>query len=136
MKLHCLVALSASLNCSQTFAQDAPIQHDAEFNVLQAQYAQKWAQDEAAVDEARGAGPSSFGYWAGTWPAKRNSRTLNLRLVFPMKGSKTSDRKPSGRSRHFSPNKARPCSNQNPLCRNPAKGPSIIDIKEHKWLQI
>ncbi|WP_171123431.1 MULTISPECIES: sulfatase-like hydrolase/transferase [unclassified Ruegeria] len=52
MKLHCLVALSASLICSQTFAQDAPIQHDAEFYVLQAQYAQQWAQDDAAVDAA------------------------------------------------------------------------------------
>ncbi|WP_171236649.1 sulfatase-like hydrolase/transferase [Ruegeria sp. HKCCA6837] len=47
-----VVYLSASLciAAQMVTAQDAPIVHDAEFYILQAQHAEKWAEDDAAVD--------------------------------------------------------------------------------------
>ena len=52
MKLLCTSMVSISLAASSVGAQDTPIQHDAEFYVLQAQHAPQWALDDAAVDEA------------------------------------------------------------------------------------
>lgn len=44
--------LTAGLVASPLLAQDKPIQHDAEYYILQAQHAEQWAQDDAAVDDA------------------------------------------------------------------------------------
>ncbi|WP_299663449.1 sulfatase-like hydrolase/transferase [uncultured Ruegeria sp.] len=52
MKISGVLALSVSLAASTAHAQQDPIQHDAEFYILQAQRAEQWAQDDAAVDEA------------------------------------------------------------------------------------
>ncbi|WP_170327901.1 sulfatase-like hydrolase/transferase [Ruegeria arenilitoris] len=52
MKLKWLIALSTGLAAAPALAQENPIQHDAEFYILQAQHGEQWAQDDAAVDEA------------------------------------------------------------------------------------
>ncbi|WP_425082047.1 sulfatase-like hydrolase/transferase [Ruegeria arenilitoris] len=52
MKLGWLITLSSGLVATSALAQENPIQHDAEFYVLQAQHADQWAQDDAAVNEA------------------------------------------------------------------------------------
>ncbi|SDL76620.1 sulfatase-like hydrolase/transferase [Aliiruegeria lutimaris] len=45
-----LTAMAALLMAGAAAAQDAPIIHDAEFYILQAQHAEAWAEDDAAVD--------------------------------------------------------------------------------------
>ena len=46
------LASAASLIALQAAAQDAPISHDAEYYILEAQHADMWAEDDAAVDAA------------------------------------------------------------------------------------
>ncbi|SLN73161.1 Arylsulfatase [Roseovarius albus] len=46
----CLIA--AVFAASPSYAQDANVSHDAEYYILQAQHAEQWAADDAAVDEA------------------------------------------------------------------------------------
>ena len=52
MKISGVLVLFVGLAARSTFAQENPIQHDAEFYILQAQRAEQWAQDDMAVDEA------------------------------------------------------------------------------------
>lgn len=44
------IALATGVISSPLFAQDAPIVHDAEYYILEAQHADQWAEDNAAVD--------------------------------------------------------------------------------------
>ncbi|MFY2822873.1 hypothetical protein [Ruegeria sp. MALMAid1280] len=61
MNLNWLIALSTGLAAAPALAQENPIQHDAEFYILQAQNGEQWAQDDAAVDEALAAFRDSNG---------------------------------------------------------------------------
>ena len=45
LTLLCLASI-----CSSAVAQDDEIIHDAEYHILQAQHAEDWAKDDAAVD--------------------------------------------------------------------------------------
>ncbi|MBG6205968.1 arylsulfatase [Labrenzia sp. EL_126] len=47
-----LTAMTFALLVTSAQAQDAPIAHDAEFYILQAQHADQWTEDDAAVDAA------------------------------------------------------------------------------------
>ncbi|CUH45522.1 sulfatase-like hydrolase/transferase [Ruegeria atlantica] len=61
MKLQCVFVLSMGFAALSAEAQENPIQHDAEFYILQAQLGSQWAQDDAAVDEALAAFRESNG---------------------------------------------------------------------------
>ena len=52
MSLCRFFAATALLAATSASASDAPIIHDAEYYILQAQLAEQWAQDNAAVDQA------------------------------------------------------------------------------------
>ncbi|MTI02188.1 sulfatase-like hydrolase/transferase [Roseibium sp. RKSG952] len=52
MKLQWLLVLCACVAAAPLQAQQGPIQHDAEFYILQAQRAEQWAQDDRFVDDA------------------------------------------------------------------------------------
>ncbi|WP_068113403.1 sulfatase-like hydrolase/transferase [Tropicimonas marinistellae] len=45
------VAMILAMTASVSQSQDAPIIHDAEYYILEAQHAEQWAADDAAVDE-------------------------------------------------------------------------------------
>ncbi len=45
------LAITTGLISSPLYAQDAPIIHDAEYYILEAQHGEQWAKDNAAVDE-------------------------------------------------------------------------------------
>lgn len=47
---HSLTTMAALLLAGSALAQDAPIVHDAEYYILEAQHAEAWAADDAAVD--------------------------------------------------------------------------------------
>ncbi|MEQ8783855.1 MAG: sulfatase-like hydrolase/transferase [Roseibium album] len=47
-----LTAMTFALLTTSAQAQDVPIVHDAEFYILQAQHADQWVEDDAAVDAA------------------------------------------------------------------------------------
>lgn len=51
MKKNILLGLTLSVAAHASVAQDAPIAHDAEYYILQAQHAEQWAKDDAAVDQ-------------------------------------------------------------------------------------
>ncbi len=61
MKLQCVFVLSMGFAALSAEAQENPIQHDAEFYILQAQLGSQWAQDDAAVNEALAAFRESNG---------------------------------------------------------------------------
>ncbi|RBW58799.1 sulfatase-like hydrolase/transferase [Ruegeria sp. A3M17] len=61
MKLQCVFVLSMGFAALSAEAQENPIQHDAEFYILQAQLGSQWAQDDAAVDQALAAFRESNG---------------------------------------------------------------------------
>lgn len=44
------IAVASGIYSSLAFAQDAPIVHDAEYYILEAQHAENWAKDDASVD--------------------------------------------------------------------------------------
>lgn len=50
MKARILLGLSIAAFSGAAYADTAPIAHDAEYYILQAQHAEKWAQDNAEVD--------------------------------------------------------------------------------------
>ncbi|MGV6803078.1 MAG: sulfatase-like hydrolase/transferase [Ruegeria sp.] len=52
MKFSRLLLIFAGFAASHAHAQDETIKHDAEFYILQAQHAEQWARDDAAVDKA------------------------------------------------------------------------------------
>ncbi len=51
MKFGFLGCLPFALLAGAVMAQDAPIAHDAEYYILEAQHAEEWAQDNTAVDD-------------------------------------------------------------------------------------
>lgn len=50
MKNFLKFGLSLGIAASPAFAQDAPIAHDSEYYILEAQHAEQWAEDDAAVN--------------------------------------------------------------------------------------
>ena len=67
-------ALPLVLCSGAAMAQDAPIVHDAEYYILEAQHAEQWAEDDAAVDAALAEFREGYAVWSNNiyLPRPRN----------------------------------------------------------------